>query len=269
MFLSSRWLKALWLQITVKPRKRRPRGKRIFRPNVEELEGRNPPSNLLAGPGTIKLHDGSAVNIQVEDYDWDGRNSGVAQGVTISGVRAGKAHRGNTHHVTPTATDTLNLSADSTDVTVTVGDSTPPPNFNVATGPLLDGTYAVWCNGVGGNNHWLAPDGTSGVKLNSTSSSWILTQLSDPAGCYTIQCQIGPTAYYLQWVNNGNDATNLALVTEQGAGTTWQLDGEQIKAFSDQPAQPNCPFLNGNVSTGTMNMVQSAVDASSWSLGTF
>lgn len=279
MFLPSRWLRSLWSQITVKPRKNlRPRGERFFRPNVEELDGRNPPSNFLASPETINSDDGSAVNIRVEADDRDGNQisfsaSDVPSGITFSGGGSGvaqralaSAHSGSTHH------GTLTASAADTTVSVTVGDSTPR-NFNVLTAPPLDGSYAVRCNGLGGNNQWLAPDGTSGVKLTSTSSTWVFTLLSNSAGnCYTIQCQIDGTAYYLQWANNGNDATNVGLVTEAGDGTTWQLGDDHIKAVSssNQLAQPNCPFMNGDVSSGTVNMVQlPGENASSWSLGTY
>jgi hypothetical protein len=155
-----------------------------------------------------------------------------------------------------------------TTVTVTVGDSTQQ-NFNVLTGPPLDGSYGIANNGTGGNNKWLAPSGTTGVNLAGGTSgpSWVFT-IVQQGNCYTIQCQIGGSTYYLQWANSGS-GTNVALVSAAGAGTNWMLDSDHIEAYPDSAVQPNSPILNGDVSTGTVSMLQAPnPNGSSWSLGT-
>jgi hypothetical protein len=164
-----------------------------------------------------------------------------------------------------------------TQVSVTVGDSASQ-NFNVLTGPPLSGSYSVACNGTGGGSYkWLAPNGTTGVNLSNASnaaSAWVFTMLNNQQGnCYTIQCEIGGTAYYLQWANSGT-GTVVSLVTATGAGTAWLLDSDCIKAFdvpSYDPATPNCTFLNGDTTSGAVNILAQADPnhGTSWSLGTY
>jgi hypothetical protein len=162
-----------------------------------------------------------------------------------------------------------------TSVGVTVGDSTPPTTGTVSTGPPLNGTYTIACNGTGGTNTWLAPSGTTGVTLASSSSTapvWILNLLTNQQGnIYTIQCQISGAAYYLQWANTGPSSTGVSLASAAGAQTYWMLDGANIVACQDSPPDPGapiCPYLSGDVSSGAVTMDQLGIyNQEQWTLG--
>ena len=161
------------------------------------------------------------------------------------------------------------------EVGVTVGGPTQQP-FRVLTGPPLDGTYGVACNGTaGGTYKWLAPDGTTGVKLalaSGTAPAWAFTTLNNQQGNrFTIQSVIG--GYYLKWTNSG-PGTNVSLVTAPGAGTGWLLDTNGIFAIdipANDPGPPNYTMLNGDTQGGTANIRELADpnNGTSWSLGTY
>jgi hypothetical protein len=178
-------------------------------------------------------------------------------------------------HAASAAASQSDVGAGDTSVGVTVGDSSKK-NFTVLTGLPLDGNYAIQCNGLGGSNNWLSPSGTTGVNLvsGSTGPTWTLSAIAGQQGnCYSISCLISGTTYYLQWANSGSDSTNVLLTTSAGAGTAWALDSNHILAYmiaSNDPATPNSSILDGDVSAGTVRMIQLALpNSSSWSLGTF
>jgi len=101
----------------------------------------------------------------------------------------------------------------------------------------------------------------------------VFTLLNNQQGnCYTIQCDVGGTPFYLQWANSGS-GTVVSLVAAAGAGTGWLLDSDCIKAVdipSQDPATPNWTFLNGNTGTGVVSISDQADSngGTLWTLGT-
>jgi len=150
--------------------------------------------------------------------------------------------------------------ADDT-VSVTVDGVPISPNPTVPVGPpptILDGNYTVACNGDHGNDYkWLESDGDDGVDLGETGNSapsWTFNAVPFSEGnCYTIYSAGNG---YLNWENDDNGGTDVTFEDNTGPGTTWQLTGgNNIMAVSDDSSnQPNDPYLNGNTSTGDVDM---------------
>lgn len=145
-------------------------------------------------------------------------------------------------------------------VSVTVDSVSIEPDPSVPIGPpppYLDGNYTVKCDGNQGNDYaWLAPDGSGGVELTDSSDDgpdWSFIAVPSTLGsCYTIQAGDGS---YLYWEND-TSSTNVSLHAGPIiTGMMWQINSDCLLAISeDSSVEPNSPYLNGNTSSGAVNM---------------
>jgi hypothetical protein len=248
-----------------------------FVPTSKIKNGKNGLANTPGSKSHVKITGTNlADELDVFVYYPAGTTTLVWKGKTYGTNRQQTHCRAKVNNESTVAGAQGRIGAGDTEVSVTVGNSTPQ-NFQVLTGPPLDGRYSVACNGTGGGSYkWLAPDGTTDVNLSDAINPpvWVFTLLDNQQGnCYTIQCDVGGTAYYLTWANSGT-STAVSLGTDADAGTGWLLDSDCILAVdipANDPGPPNCTFLNGDTQSGTVNILEQADPngGTLWSLGTY